>query len=225
MVQSRNLTFFYISLVVIAVLGAGGIWLARGTGGDAGPATPAPLPVSASAFAGYTLGSDTAAVEVIEYSDFQCPFCARFTILTMPDVKSRLIDAGRVRWVFRDFPLPGHNHAELAHHAAACAGEQNLFWPMHDQLYFNQGAWSRERRADGTFRNFARAIGADVHQYESCMDERRYTARIEATKNRGVAMGVSSTPTFIVGGLMVSGTLPYDSLASLIRRAEAAARR
>lgn len=224
MAQSLSLKSFYIGLGVIAVLGAGGIWLARG-GGESGPATAAPVPVSASAFPGHTLGADTAAVEVIEYSDFQCPFCARFTILTMPDVKSRLIDAGRVRWVFRDFPLPGHPHATVAHHAAACAGEQNLFWPMHDQLYYNQGAWSRERRPGGTFRNFARAVGANMGQYEACMDEQRYAARIEATKNQGLAVGVSSTPTFVVGGLMLSGALSYDSVASLVRRAEAAAGR
>lgn len=209
---------FYAALAIIAVVGVAAIWMARG---GSAPAEVAPPPVSAAQFEGYVLGSDTAAIEIVEYADFECGACASFAILTGPDVKARLVNTGRVRWRFLDFPLPSHENAPLAHHAAACAAEQDQFWSMHDALFLNQGAWARSRRPERVIRDLAELIGLDMRAYEGCMDANRYAARIQATKNQGVSMGVSATPSFIVGGLLISGALPFDSLLTLVERAEA----
>src|SRR5258708_7112481 len=108
------------------------------------PAAPsAPLPVGAAdAFHGYTLGSDSAPVEVTEYSDFECPFCASFATVQMPVIREQLISTGKLRWRFRDFPLPSHKYSRYAAMAGQCAGEQGKFWQMHDQL-FNNHQWAQ----------------------------------------------------------------------------------
>lgn len=222
MAQPRNLKPFYFVLGAIAVVGVGAIWLARG--GGAGPAEVGPSPVGLeTAFDGYVMGSDTAQVEIIEYADFQCPACAQFTILEAPDVKTRLIETGRARWVFRDFPLPQHDKAPIAHHAAACAGEQDRFWPMHDQLFFNQGRWVNDRRPEGVIERLAQAVGLNMDRFDDCMDSGRYVSRIEATKQAGAQLGVGSTPTFVVGGRMAVGVQSAQQLEALVRAAEARA--
>lgn len=219
MAQSVNLRPFYAALAVLVVAGGVAIWWVRSSGRNSGPTAVDPVPVSTGEFYGHTLGSDSAPVEIIEYSNFGCPWCARFAVLIKPDIRERMIATGQVRWVYRDFLLGDHEAGNLAHEAAACAGEQGLFWPMHDQVFYNQGRWMQDRRPARTFRGYARDIGANLDQYDECMDERRYLPRIIATREQGIALGVQSTPTFIVGGLMVAGALPYDSIRTLVMRA------
>lgn len=219
MAGSLNLKPFYLGLAAIAAVGAGGIWWARSSAAGGGAETVAPVPVSVGTAEGYVLGNAAAPVEIIEYADFECPACAHFAILTGPDVKQRLVATGQVRWRFFDFPLPMHRHAREAHHAAACAGEQEQFWAMHDQLFFGQQEWVTAGRPGRKFRDYARTIGLDLGRYDDCMDSQRYAGRIEAAKQDGVARGVTATPTFIIGNLRVSGSLPYDSLKSLVDRA------
>ncbi|HXV86759.1 MAG TPA: thioredoxin domain-containing protein, partial [Gemmatimonadales bacterium] len=202
-------------LGVIALAGGAWLWVSARSGG---PPALEPIPPGAIAaaadFPGYVLGDDSAAVEVVEYADFQCPACAQFAVLTMHDVRERLIQTGRVRWRFRDFPLDMHDKARLAHHAAACAAEQNQFWAMHDQLYYGQARWSRERASGATrmFRDFGRAVGLDLDAYDACMNSGRFQARIEASVQEGVRLGVGSTPTFVFNGTVrVAEALPYDA--------------
>ncbi|NIM52114.1 MAG: thioredoxin domain-containing protein [Gemmatimonadales bacterium] len=215
-----NLKPFYVGLGVVAVAGIAAIWWAKEGGSEARAVDP--VPVSAGSFAGYVLGSDSAPVEIVEYADFECGGCAYFAILTGPDVKNRLVSTGRVRWRFRDFPLPQHRNAPAAHLAAACAGEQGRFWEMHDHIFFNQGAWVSDNRPARRFRDYARALGLDLDQYEACMDQQRYAARIQASKDEGVALGVNSTPSFIIGDILIPAALSYDSLVKLVERAERA---
>ncbi len=225
MARSINLKPFYFGLGAVAVAGGAWIWMAKAPAGGTTTSVNPDLAGIATGFEGYLLGADSAPVEVIEYADFQCPACAQFAILTMPDVRRRLINTGLVRWRFRDFPLPMHDKANVAHLAAACAGEQGRFWEMHDQLYYNHGVWVRERRAERKFRDFARAVGVELKRYDACIKEGRYAARIAGTKNDGVALGVSSTPTLVIGGLMVAGSIRYDSLRTLVDRARPATTR
>jgi protein-disulfide isomerase len=214
---------FYAALGVIAVVGIAAIWTARGRSSQGEPAVPlAPAALPAADFAGYVMGNDSARVEIVEYADFQCPACRVFAILTAPDVRERMVATGRVRWRFRDFPLPQHQNALAAHLAAACADEQGRFWEMHDQLFYGQSDWSEDRRAERRFREYAQAIRLDMARYGDCMENRRYAARVEAMKQRGIELGVGSTPTFIVGSLRVPGAISYDSLNILVERAAAA---
>ncbi len=207
---------FYVVLGAIAVIGGGAI-LWTTTGGGSGPQFIAqPVPLNTAAFPGYVVGSESAPVEIVEYADFQCPACGHFAVLTGPDVKQRLVETGLVRWRFRDFPLDMHDKALVAHHAAACAAEQDRFWEMHDQLFFNQRNWSSSARPQRLFRDYAEAIGVNTDQYGECMEEQRYLARIQATRDEIAALGVASTPTFDIGQIRVSSSLAYDSIKALV---------
>ncbi len=208
---------FYAILGAIAVVGVGGILWAR-SGASRLPSEPlsAGAIQAAKGFGGYVVGSESAPIEVIEYADFQCPACSQFWVLTMQQVYERLISTGKVRWVFRDMPLEMHDKARLAHHAAACASEQGLFWPMHDKLYSEQRVWFGLARAEGTFRDFAREIGADPGGYDECMGEGRYRARIQASFENAVSVGVSSTPSFVIGDRIYPGALPFDEFNSIV---------
>ncbi len=208
---------FYAVLAAIAVIGAGALLWAR-SGAATLPAEPLSTAAieAAKSFGGYAVGSDSAPIEIIEYADFQCPACSQFWILTMPQVHQRLIGSGKVRWVFRDFPLDSHDKSRLAHHAAACASDQGLFWPMHDKLYGEQRDWYGLSRAEGTFRDYAREIGADPAAYDECMGEGRHRARIQASFENALTVGVSSTPSFVVGDRIYPGALPFDDLNALV---------
>jgi len=217
--RRMNLKPFFWGLAVLALAGGGWIWSALNQGGPRMYAEPVPPADAAAAagFGGYVLGSDSAPVEVHEYADFQCPVCARFWLLTFRDVEERLIRAGRVRWRFHDRPLDGtHAFARMAAHAAACADEQGRFWPMHDQLLANQATWSAQRNPERTFRRYAQDIGLDLAAYDQCMSTGRYRARIQAEAEAADRLGISSTPTFVIGRVRISGALAYDQLKSLI---------
>ena len=223
MAQPMNMKIFYGVLVVIVLVGVGAIWMARGQGGggvEVAPVSAAAIQ-AASGFGGHVMGSESAPVEIVEYADFQCPACSRFAIVTGPDVKRRIVDEGLARWRFRDFPLDQHQHAVPAHHAAACAGEQGKFWPMHDQLFFYQNEWAVDRRPYRRFEDYAEAVAVDMGQYRECMEEGRYLAQIEASKQQGIEAGVGSTPSFIIGGRMYAGVLAYDSIKVYVERSAA----
>lgn len=198
---------FLVVIGALAVAGAGWVgWKVFG----------APdLPVRAAmgvrdttGFQGYVLGSADAPVEIVEYADFQCPSCAGFDQVQFPDVKRRLIDAGKARFIHRDYPLDDiHPHARLAAHAAACADDQGKFWDVKDGIYRRQGEWTfgNTRKAYGIFGEIVAAAGADRSAWESCMESGRHAARIQSSSEEGSRLGVRSTPTFLIGGQLYPG--------------------
>lgn len=206
---------FWLLLGVVALVGGLALWYAaRDRAAPVAANTAAPP--AEDGFRGFTLGSDSAPVEVVEYSDFECPFCARFAAVQMPTVRVQLIETGRVRWRFRDFPLPSHQYSRYAAHAAQCAGEQGRFWEMHDQLFYHHGWAQTGRDPTGEFREFARTIGLDVAQYEACMQSGRYAGRIEASRREGEQLGVRGTPTFFVAGRLYSGGETSDDIKRIV---------
>jgi protein-disulfide isomerase len=195
---------FYLLLALVAVVAGVLMWRAsRSSGGDASvAAADAPTIVTAadSAFQGYVLGSATAAVEVVEFADFQCPHCGEFANVQFPTIREQLINTGRLRWRFRDFPL-NFPWSRVAALAGQCAGEQGKFWEMEDALFQQQAAWGRSSsNPTAAFRDLARGSGADLDKYNACMDSQRYAGRIEASHREGMARGVTGTPTFFVNG-------------------------
>ncbi len=207
---------FYLLLVAVAVIGGAVLWYgSRGTqASTAAPGTPLPV-AAADGFKGYTLGSDSAPIDVTEYSDFECPFCAQFATVQMPVVRSQLIATGRVRWRYRDFPLPTHAYSRYAALAAQCAGEQAKFWDMHDQL-FDHHQWAQTgKNPRNLFRDFGKAIGLDLDKYDACMDGQRYAGRIQASVQEGEARGVKGTPTFFVNGRLYEGRSTSDDFKAL----------
>lgn len=218
MAQSMNLKPFYILLVVVAVAGGAWIWTSRSRSAFA-PVEVGPLSDSTLVASGWVIGSDSAPVEIVEYADFGCPACARLNIITMPDVRRLLVATGRTRLRFRDFPL-GNPVVDMAHQAAACAGEQGRFFEMADQLYLNQSRWVVRDDPRGRFEAFAEAIGLDLGQYRSCMDERRHWEGVAAGRQAGLALGINSTPRLVIGGVMLTGVQPYDSILKYVELAE-----
>jgi protein-disulfide isomerase len=193
---------FNALLGAVAVVGGAVIWYAAAAKpqpAGLGPGGPPPQP-AADGFRGFTLGSDSARVEVVEYADFECPACAQFAAVQMPTIRQQLIQSGKVRWRHRDFPLPSHPYARLAAHAAHCGAEQGRFWEMHDQL-FNDHSWAQTgRNPSRLFREFAVRIGLDARAYDACMESGRHAGRIEASRLEGERLGVDGTPTFFVNG-------------------------
>lgn len=197
---------FYGLLGALAAVAAILIWKSSqsSTAGALASASPPPVAFSAadSAFRGYVLGNDSAPVEVVEYADFECPYCGQFSVVQFPEIQEQLIATGRLRWRFRDFPLPGHQWSRLASHAIACASEQGKAWEAIDVVFARSSSWARAgRNPSGLFRDLMRGIGIDGGRYDACMDSQRYAGRIELSRLEGLAKNVGGTPTFFANGV------------------------
>jgi protein-disulfide isomerase len=219
MTEQRSLKPFYLAMAALAIAGAVLIGRAVSQRGASPPSLAAPLPMSLGAAAGprgVALGSESAPLEIAEYSDFQCPFCARFAVLQLPDIKQRLVETGRLRWRFMHFPLDNHRNSPAAHLAAACAGEQGRFWPMHDMLYMAQDEWAASRRPERQFREYARRLDLDDSRYESCVTEQRPWPQVLADRRFGDSLGVNSTPTFFVNGRPLATVPSFDEIRAIV---------
>ena len=194
---------FYLLVVAVAVIGGGALWYTS----QRSPAPPPPAAPGAAtavapadAFRGFTLGSDSARVEITEYSDFECPFCASFATVQMPVIREQLIAAGKVRWRFRDFPLPSHKYSRYAAQAAQCAGEQGKFWEMHDLLFANQTTL-----APPNLTKRAHELGLDEAKFSECLSSGKYRDNIRRSMAGAERMGLNGTPAFLLGVLDSSG--------------------
>jgi protein-disulfide isomerase len=208
---------FYTVFAVLALAGIGVLaYLLLKPSTISIPANVTIQPSDTSGFHGYVKGSKDAPVEITEFADYQCPFCQTFATLQMPTIEDRLINSGRLRWRYRDFPLQQHPFSRLAAHSAACADEQGKYWPQHEQIYQNQSAWAAVRDAGPLFRNYARTVGLDLGRYDSCMKAGKYAGRIQASYNEGVQLGVSSTPTLLIGNRLYRGRLDSDAIIKMV---------
>ena len=154
-------------------------------------------------------GPEDAPVTIIEFTDFQCPFCKRGA-----DTVDQIVDAygDQVRVVFRDFPLAAlHPDAQQAHEAGECADEQGKFWEIHDKIFANQADVSV-----ATLKGYAEDLGLDMDRFNTCLDNNAMKAEIDADMAAGREYGVSGTPAFFINGLMLAGAQPFDSFASVI---------
>jgi protein-disulfide isomerase len=134
----------------------------------------------------------------------------------MPTIKQRLIDTGRLRWRYRDFPLQQHSFSRLAAHSAACADEQGKYWQQHDKVYAGQAEWSGARDAAPIFRKYAQEIGLDLNRYDTCMKSAKFAGRIQASYDEGLKVGVTATPTLLVGGRLYQGRFDSDAIRHLV---------
>ncbi|MES1255501.1 MAG: DsbA family protein [Acidobacteriota bacterium] len=153
-------------------------------------------------------GPANAAIEIIEFSDFQCPFCLQ----AFPTVNQVMATYGeKVRLVYRHYPLPNHANARPAAEAAQCAAEQGQFWPYHDRLF---GGQSRLTEAD--LKQYAAQIGLNTGVFNACVDSHKYKADVEADIKAGNAAGVTGTPAFFINGRSLSGAQPFAEFKRLI---------
>ncbi len=184
---------------------------------------PAALPAIAAA--GILKGNPDAPVQVLEFADFECPGCGYFAAVTGPDVMKRLVESGEVAFRFFDFPLDMHPNAIPAHNAGQCANEQGKFWEMHDRIFAGQFEWNTQasKNPKKIFKGYAQNAGLDVAKWEECFDSGRMLPQILANRKEGERLRVTSTPTFIIGGRMVPGAIPYDQFRAYVLEAKVAA--
>jgi protein-disulfide isomerase len=148
-------------------------------------------------------GEREATVTLIEFSDYQCPFCARFSRETLPKIEQEYIKTGKVRYVFRDFPIVSiHKEAIKAAEAANCAGEQKKYWEMHDRLFANQKSLKPE-----DLPKHAEVLGLNRAAFEACLKSEKYFREVQADLRDGLRAGVKSTPTFFLGLTQKNSTI------------------
>ena len=162
------------------------------------------------------LGNKDAKVTLVEYSDFQCPACKAYE-----DIVKQLIEsysAEDLKIVYRHFPLRSiHPNADLAAQAAEAAGEEGKFWEMKDLLFKNQAEWAQEKDPRGLFGAYAKSLGLDVAEFdEDLLPEDDSKERVEKDYESGVALGVISTPTFILNGVVLKNPQNLDEFKKLI---------
>lgn len=212
---------FYVIIVAIAVIGITALTYVSTRPNAATSVSPYDSTLPKVQSQGYVMGSPSARLEVVEFGDFECPGCARFSVLTEPDIRKHFVDSGKIRWRFIDFPLDIHKNTWSASRAAACADEQGKFWPFHDALYNSQDEWNGEATNDPDkfMKQLGRQLGLNGAQFDGCVDSKKYQAKIQAHYAIAMARKVQQTPTFYVGGKQIAGAVTYDEFAKDLRDA------
>ncbi len=186
-----------------------------------------PAPQKSTGTVGFTgrpmLGNPDAPVTIVEFSDYQCPYCRRYSLTVFPTLKRDYIDTGKVRYVFRDFPLTNiHAQAEKAHESAHCAREVQKYWEMHDVLFTKQ-----KELAVPSLKQYAATLGLDPEIFAACLDSGKYQAEIRKDITDGTAAGIRGTPSFFIGksgsgdsitGTIIRGAQPLANFQTLIDR-------
>ncbi|MBO9340722.1 MAG: DsbA family protein [Roseiflexus sp.] len=167
-------------------------------------------------------GAPDAPITVVEFSDFQCPFCASFAREVRPLIEERYVRTGKVRLVYRDFPLMSiHPGALLAAHIANCAGEQGAFWQMHARIFegMMQREWSSGDVNDfRTFLRYAEELELDAGAVQQCVESNRYGAQIQEDILAGQQAGIRSTPSFLINGQLLVGAQPFEVWEQIFER-------
>jgi protein-disulfide isomerase len=206
----------WLALPVVFLLGLGSGWLLWGqTPAATTPDTQVTLQDNVKRYDVPTgnnpsQGPENAPVTIVEFSDYQCPYCVRW----YQEVYTRLMKdyAGKVRFVYRDFPLYSiHPEAQPAAEAANCAGEQNAYWQYHDALF-----GQKDGLGAAAFTQYASELGLNMDQFNKCVSEHRYKSEVDADFKFATSLGVSSTPTFFVNGLAVVGAQPFEVFQQII---------
>jgi len=193
-----------------------------------GPAAAIPVTAKINLAGAPSLGRADAPVTIIEFSDFECPFCQRFNKTTLPEIKRDYVDSGKVRYVFLDFPLEQmHPKARKAAEAAGCAAEQGKFWEMHDILF--EVSPNLDLRL---YPEYAKKLKLESAAFEQCLGSGKQSTRINSGLASGRSVGINATPSFIItktdggdiatGGVIVTGAQPYDRFKDAIEQALAA---
>ncbi len=146
------------------------------------------------------LGSQDAPVVIVEFTDYECPFCQRFFKETFPSLKKLYIDPGKVKFYVTDLPLEMHKQALLAAQAAHCAGDQGQFWQMHDKMQGNPEVLEKPSLLE-----YATSFGLDEHEFERCLDTEKYRGQIQEGASAAQASGARGTPAFFIGKNTASG--------------------
>ena len=162
-------------------------------------------------------GNPDAPVVIVEFSDYQCPFCNRFFQETKPQLDAEYIDTGKVRFIYKDFPIDSiHAQARDAAQAAECAGAQDAYWAMHDRLFAGLQEWENNPEALAVFRGYAEELGLDMAAFNQCLDRQTYADEVQEDMEEGQRAGVTGTPTFFINGRKLVGAQPFSAFVQVI---------
>jgi protein-disulfide isomerase len=167
---------------------------------------------------GYAQGASDAPVTVIEFSDFGCPFCALFSQGTYPELKRDFVDTGRVRWIYVPFVMGMFPNGAEAARAGECAADQDHFWEMKARIYAGQNEWKAARRPAELFAGYARDVGLDGERFTACYREDAGAERTRVNNRAADALRVRATPSFLINGRLVEGSLPSAQFRAILTR-------
>jgi protein-disulfide isomerase len=227
---------FVTGLLAVGVIGAGLIIFAM----RSGRSTPNPVartiqytfqgqtmtasltPTNADPLEGarFVSGSKDAPVTIVEFADYQCPACSVFANEVEGSFRTALVDSGKVRYAYRDYPLPSHANAMLSARAAACANDQGRFQAMHQILYRGQNQWSASsgEQVLVQFKDYAGQTGLNVDQFDACQRSGKHDQEILRDRDAGNRVGLEATPTFVINGFRVAGVLPVEGFQAIINQ-------
>ncbi len=213
LVQIVLLIFVVFQLVGLETGNAAGAAVAPlANGGDAG--APAPrVDMEGLLDDDPVLGDEDAPVTIVEFSDYECPFCARFYQQTLLQIKSEYINTGKVKLVYRDFPLSFHQQAIPAAIAANCAGEQGKYYQYHDKVFSNGGAGGK---TSADYEKWAQEVGVNVAKWKTCLSDPKQRQEIQKDFTDGQQAGIQGTPGFFVNGQLISGAQPFEVFQQII---------
>lgn len=206
------------AVIAIAVIfsvrnGPSGNSPTQNSGGRAGTAAIAGLPAVTSS--DFVLGEANAPVTIIEYGDFQCPFCDRFFRETEPVLREKYVKTGKAKLIWRDFAFLGPESTWAAN-AARCAGEQGKFWEYHDYLFNNQQGENRGAFSKDNLKSFASVLSLDKGKFSACFDSDKYASEIQKQTKEGGEAGVQGTPSTFINGKIYVGALPTATFIQII---------
>ena len=165
------------------------------------------------------LGKADAKVTIIEFGDYQCPLCRAFWRETLPRIKKEYVDTGRVRIVFRDFPIQDiHPEATVTAMAGECAEDQGKFWEFHDKAFREQDRRGRDivRYTVADVKRWATDVGLEAAAFNECLDSERHKAEVEKDYKDGADIGMTGTPVFFINGRAVVGAHPFATFQKVI---------
>lgn len=229
--QSQNfppVTLFLFGLLIIAAFFLGTFWTRIQFLEKQNTIAPTPAPQAAQPNAptpgkkvnvdtGHfpLLGNKDAKVTIIEFADFQCPFCERFYTATEQDLIKNYVDKGLAKFAFRNYAFLGQESTWAAE-AVECANEQGKFWDFHNYLYTHQGGENSGAFAKDKLEGFAKDLGLNTNQFNSCLDSDKYAKNVADDLAAGKAAGVNGTPGTFVNGQLIVGAQPFNNFKDII---------
>jgi protein-disulfide isomerase len=164
------------------------------------------------------LGKADAPVTILEFSDYQCPYCRQYVQHTLPKIMATYVDTGQVRYLFKDFPLESHANAHVAAEAARCAGSQGAYWAMHGQLFDAQQEWAWQGQEDvlESFVRYAEDLGLDGTAFRECLQSGQFGEQVRQDQWEGQQAGVHGTPSFLINGQLLAGAYPFETFQQMI---------
>ncbi|HVM71541.1 MAG TPA: DsbA family protein [Anaerolineales bacterium] len=208
--HNRVSPLVYMLIPIAFFMGLGGGYLAWGSNQASSAADSGQARRVTVATNGYpSVGPSNAPITIVEFSDYQCPYCQAWDLQVYQQLMASY--PNKIRFVYRDLPLPMHPEAVPAAEAADCAGEQGAYWKYHDALFNQQYGLNR-----AAYEHYAADLGLNSKAFAACLDSQRYLSKIQANANDAANVGLNSTPSFVINGRVLIGALPFSDFKTVI---------